>query len=73
MIKISREEADMLREKAPSVHIAVVNRQHKSRCKTYYAEENNTSMALLRIARGLPEPPAKRDRSQQWRRPQKRW
>lgn len=46
----------MLREKAPKAHIAIVNRQHRSKEKTYYVEENRMTMALLRIARGIPEP-----------------
>lgn len=69
MIKITRQEADMLREKAPSAHIAIVNRQHRSKEKTYYAEENRQTMALLRIARGLPAPKANphRQNRKNWR------
>lgn len=64
MIKVSREEAALLREKAPSAHIAVVNRQHRSKEKTYYAEENRETLPLLRAARGIPEPAPK---------PRKKW
>lgn len=56
MIKISRQEADMLREKAPDAHIAIVNRQHRSKEKTYYAEENRETMPLIYRMRGLPIP-----------------
>lgn len=56
LIKISREEADMMRQKAPSAHIAIVNRQHRSKEKTYYVEENRTTVALLQAARGLLAP-----------------
>ena len=72
MVKITREEADMFRQKAPGAHIAIVNRHHKSRCKTYYVEENNTTMALLRIHRGLPDSVEKKEykpkyRPRKWR------
>lgn len=53
MIKVTRKEADMLREKAPSAHIAIVNRQHRSKEKTYYAEENRETIRLLNAARGI--------------------
>ncbi len=66
MVKITREEADMFREKAPAAHIAIVNRQHRSKEKTYYVEENRMTMALLRIARGLPEPEEEK-KSRKWR------
>lgn len=56
MIKISRQEADMLREKVPGAHIAIVNRQHRSKEKTYYAEENRETMPLIYEMRGLPTP-----------------
>lgn len=56
MIKISRQEADMLREKVPAAHIAIVNRQHRSKEKTYYAEENRETMPLIYKMRGLPIP-----------------
>lgn len=56
MIKISRKEADMLREKAPTAHIAIVNRQHRSKEKTYYAEENRETIPLICKMRGIPVP-----------------
>lgn len=50
MIKVSKEEAKMIREKLPSVHIAIVNRHHPY--KKYYAEETKRSIALLEKMRG---------------------
>lgn len=56
MIKISRKEADVLREKVPDAHIAIVNRQHRSKEKTYYAEENRQTIPLIYKMRGKPVP-----------------
>lgn len=56
MIKVTREEVAMLREKAPTAHIAIVNRQHRSKEKTYYAEENRETIPLIYKMRGLPVP-----------------
>lgn len=56
MIKISRKEADMLRKQIPEAHIAVVNRQHRSKEKTYYAEENRKTIPLIFKMRGKPIP-----------------
>lgn len=60
MIKVTRKEADLLREKAPSAHIAIVNRQHRSKEKTYYAEENRETIRLLNAARGVVVPEQER-------------
>lgn len=67
MIKVTRAEADMLREKAPTAHIAIVNRQHRSKEKTYYAEENRETLPLIRKMRGIPEPVSKHP-ARQWER-----
>lgn len=56
MLKISRKEADMLREQVPEAHIAIVNRQHRSKEKTYYAEENRQTIPLIFKMRKQPIP-----------------
>lgn len=73
MIKVTRAEADMLREKAPSAHIAIVNRQHRSKEKTYYAEENRETLPLLRKMRGIPEPVVKPSYKKQDRHNRRDW
>lgn len=72
MIKVTRKEADMLREKAPSAHIAIVNRQHRSKEKTYYAEENRETVRLLNAARGIVVPEQER-RPRDKRRGNRNW
>lgn len=67
MIKITRQEAEMMREKAPCAHIAIVNRQHRSKEKTYYVEENRTTIRLLNQARGIQEPQYEKKREKKWR------
>lgn len=67
MIKITRQEAEMMREKAPGAHIAIVNRQHRSKEKTYYVEENRTTIRLLNQARGIQEPQYEKKREKKWR------
>lgn len=52
MVKVTKEEVMVLREKAPSAHIAIVNRQ--SSHKKYYAEENRETIRILRELRGEP-------------------
>lgn len=73
MIKVTRAEADMLREKAPSAHIAIVNRQHRSKEKTYYAEENRETLPLIRKMRNIPEPVHKPTHKKQDRYNRKDW
>ena len=67
MIKITRQEADIMREKAPSAHIAIVNRQHRSKEKTYYVEENRTTIRLLNQMRGIKDPHPDNRREKKWR------
>lgn len=67
MIKITRQEAEMMREKAPGAHIAIVNRQHRSKEKTYYVEENRTTIRLLNQARGIQDPQYEKKREKKWR------
>lgn len=67
MIKITRQEAEMMREKAPGAHIAIVNRQHRSKEKTYYVEENRTTIRLLNQARGIQDPQYEKRREKKWR------
>ena len=67
MIKITRQEAEMMREKAPGAHIAIVNRQHRSKEKTYYVEENRTTIRLLNQARGIQDPQYEKKRGKKWR------
>lgn len=66
----------MLREKAPTAHIAIVNRQHRSKEKTYYAEENRETIPLIYQMRGLPVPRQYQQREPQWkqrRQPHRDW
>ena len=63
----------MLREKAPSAHIAIVNRQHRSKEKTYYAEENRETLPLIRKMRGIPEPAPKTAHKKRERHNRKDW
>lgn len=67
MIKITRQEAEMMREKAPGAHIAIVNRQHRSKEKTYYVEENRTTIRLLNQARGIQDSQYEKKREKKWR------
>lgn len=67
MIKITRQEAEMMREKAPGAHIAIVNRQHRSKEKTYYVEENRTTIRLLNQARGIQDPQYEKKWEKKWR------
>lgn len=55
MIKITREEADMMRTMVPDAHIAIVNRHHKSKRKAYYIEENRSTIPLLNRIRFIEE------------------
>lgn len=54
LIKISREEADKMRQLVPDAHIAVVNRHHKSKQKTYFIEENRSTIPMIKKLRGIP-------------------
>ena len=57
----------MMREKAPGAHIAIVNRQHRSKEKTYYVEENRTTIRLLNQARGIQDSQYEKKREKKWR------
>ena len=39
MLKITRDEAIAIRNNLRGVHVAITNRQSKSKAKTYYTEE----------------------------------
>lgn len=52
MIKISRNEADYLRENGRGEDVKMTNVTHKSRSKTYYAVEHYKTLALLTKIRG---------------------
>ena len=54
MIKINKAEAEMLREKAPHLHIAITNRG--KRYKGYYVEETYETYKWLCPFRGDPIP-----------------
>ena len=47
MVKITKQEAALVREKYPDVTIAVTNRTHNSKKKTYYVEESRKVMFFL--------------------------
>lgn len=61
MIQVTRAEADVLREKAPSAHIAIVNRGHRN--KKYYAEESREAKRVIGELRGTWKP-----REEKWKR-----
>lgn len=65
MIKITKEEAMVIRQKAPNTHIAITNRQKPY--KSYYMEESKEAMVVLRKMRGLPEPTPKKHRDNRHR------
>ncbi len=52
LIKISRQEADMIRAQFPNAHISIVNRGKPY--KKYWAEESRGVMRLLHRLRGGP-------------------
>lgn len=47
MIQISREEAALLHQHAPSAWISVTGRQGPARKKTYYAEASREVLRLI--------------------------
>lgn len=51
MILVTRNEVDVIREKAKGAHIAIVNRGHKN--KHYYAEESFAVKRILSEIRGV--------------------
>ena len=54
MIKISRQEADTIREKLPHVNVVTVNRTKSY--KKYWVEETRESIRLLNQMRGIKTP-----------------
>lgn len=50
MIKVTRQEVDLIRQMAPSAHIAIVNRGHKN--KTYYVDESHEARRAVGQLRG---------------------
>lgn len=56
MVKVTRAEADVLRQKAPNAHIAIVNRGHRN--KGYFVEESREAKRVLGELRGtlVPKP-----------------
>ena len=51
MVVITREEADVIRQKVPQAHIAIVNRSKGGSRKRYYVEESRDVRSLLRELR----------------------
>lgn len=47
MIKISKDEAEMLREKGRGFDVHMSSRTHKARAKKYYLTENPKSIQIL--------------------------
>lgn len=54
MVKVSRQEADLIREKVPGAHITTVNRGKRN--KKYWAEESRGVTRLLYQTRGRQRP-----------------
>ena len=50
MVKVTRAEVDILRQKAPTAHIAIVNRGHRN--KGYFVEESREAKKVLGELRG---------------------
>lgn len=58
LIKISRQEADIIREQLPKINVVVVNRTKPY--KKYWVEEDRSVLLLLQRLRGvrlLPQRP----------------
>ena len=51
IIRITREEADVIRERFPDVHMRVTSKHAPARKHTYYVEEAKRVMSYLRKAR----------------------
>lgn len=51
MVIVTREEADVIRQKAPQAHIAIASRTKGSSRKRYYAEESRDVKMILREMR----------------------
>lgn len=49
LVRVTREEVDVIRKTAPHTHIAIVNRGKRN--KHYYAEENKSVRAIIRRMR----------------------
>lgn len=47
VIKISRQEKDLISSTLPKVHITVANREHVARDKTYYMEPDKRALRML--------------------------
>lgn len=47
MIKISKQEAEAIRNNLRGVNVVVTNRQSKSKAKTYMVEESNYTLKFL--------------------------
>ena len=47
MIKITKQEAEAIRNNLRGVNVVVTNRQSKSKAKTYMVEESNYTLKFL--------------------------
>ena len=65
MVKVNKEEAEAIRTRVPSAHIAIVNRQ--SSHKKYYAEECSGVKKILMEMRGITPEQEKKNKRQRHR------
>ena len=59
LVRVTRAEADVLRQKAPNAHITIVNKGHSY--KGYFVEESRDAKRVLGELRGAL-PPRERSR-----------
>lgn len=52
MVRVTQEEANLIREKYPNVYMTVLNKSKKGSRKTYYCEETKDIAKLLARSRG---------------------
>lgn len=52
MVRVTQEEANLIREKYPNVYMTVLNKSKKGSRKTYYCEETKDIARLLAHSRG---------------------
>lgn len=65
MVKVSKEEVEVIRQKAPAAHIAIVNRQTSH--KKYYVEESSAVKRILMEMRGITPEQEKKSKRQRHR------
>lgn len=52
MVKVSQEEANIIREQCPNVYMTVLNKSKKGSRKVYYCEETREVAKILKKRRG---------------------